>query len=155
MGTAVVEDAHADSAPRGRGERILLVDDEELLARMGQLTLSTLGYEVETAARPEVALEMFMADPERFALVVTDHTMPVMTGLVLSARMKLIRPGLPTILMTGNNLSITAEKLSQAGVAQVLLKPTSLIALATAVQKALQAAASPLAQGNHGSAATG
>jgi PAS domain S-box-containing protein len=146
LGTTVVESTKEKQLPRGSGERLLLVDDEDLLAKMGRLALVELGYEVETATRPETALEMFMADPERFALVITDQTMPAMTGLVLSTRIKEIRPELPIILMTGNNLFITPEKLRDAGIFQVLLKPNSLITLGTAVQKALQSATSSIVQ---------
>ncbi|HEY4989284.1 MAG TPA: ATP-binding protein, partial [Opitutaceae bacterium] len=112
--------------PRGQGERIVLVDDEELLTTLGQQALTGLGYEVETATRPEVAIEMVRASPGRFALVLTDQTMPGMTGLVLARRLKEIQPGLPVILMTGNNISISPAKLREAGVTQVLLKPHSL-----------------------------
>jgi CheY-like chemotaxis protein len=80
---------------------------------------------------------MFKADPEKFALVVTDYTMPGMNGLVLAERLREIRPGLPIILMTGNNLSLTHEKLLRAGIAEMLLKPSTLTALGKAVQRAL------------------
>lgn len=72
----------------------------------------------------------------------TDQTMPAMTGLTLSTRMKEIRTSLPTILMTGNNLHITEDKLSKAGIAEVLLKPISLGALGAAVQRALKTSVS-------------
>jgi len=137
-GAATATDANEDIVPRGHGERILLVDDEVLLAKMNRLTLTALGYEVEAATQPEEALATFAADPTRFALVLTDQTMPGMTGLALSIRIKQIQPRLPVILMTGNNISITPEKLSDAGIASVLLKPFELLALGTAVQKALE-----------------
>jgi PAS domain S-box-containing protein len=123
--------------PRGQGQRIMLVDDEELLTTLGKLALTNLGYEVETAARPEAAIEMFRTFPGGFALVLTDQTMPGMTGLVLARHLKEIQPGLPVILMTGNNISVSPAKLRGAGITQVLLKPHSLHALATAVQLGL------------------
>jgi CheY-like chemotaxis protein len=147
VGTASAEGAREGLVPRGRGERVLLVDDEELLARMGGLTLKTLGYEVETATQPELALKMFTADPGRYALVLTDHSMPVMNGLVLAKRLKEIRPELPIILLTGNNLSLTPDKLDSVGIAQVLLKPNSITTLGTAVQRALEVGTPPLGNG--------
>jgi PAS domain S-box-containing protein len=126
-----------NEVPRGQGQRIMLVDDEELLTNLGKLALTGLGYEVETAARPEAAIEMFRASPGRFALVLTDQTMPGMTGLVLARHLKEIQPGLPVILMTGNNISVLPAKLREAGITQVLLKPHSLHALATAVRLGL------------------
>lgn len=136
-GPAVVENAPENIAPRGHGERILLVDDEELLSKLGHQVLKELGYDVVTTTLPRVALEMFEADPARFALVVTDQTMPTMTGLDLALRMKTIRPDLPIVLMTGNNLSITPEKRKAAGISQVLLKPISLVSLGIAVKRAI------------------
>ncbi len=137
LGKEVEAAAGEKTVPRGHGECILLVDDEELLTTLGQLALTGLGYEVETATRPEDAIEMALATPGRFALVLTDQTMPGMTGLVLARRLREIQPGLPVILMTGNNIAVTPEKLAEAGVAQVLLKPHSLHVLGTAVHLGL------------------
>jgi PAS domain S-box-containing protein len=127
-----------ETVPRGQGQRIILVDDEELLTTLGKLALTNLGYEVETAARPEAAIQMVSASPGRFKLVLTDLTMPGMTGLVLARHLKEIQPGLPVILMTGNNISVSPAKLREAGITQVLLKPHSLHALGTAVQLGLR-----------------
>jgi PAS domain S-box-containing protein len=148
-GEAVVPAAEADSVPRGHGERILFVDDEELLVRLGQSSLAALGYEVEVATRPATALAMLRADPQRFAVVVTDHTMPGMTGLSLAIELLQIRPGLPIIMTTGYSASLTPERIKAAGIRQLLLKPTTLHSLGSAVHAALsehpsQASSSPL-----------
>jgi CheY-like chemotaxis protein len=87
--------------PRGHGERILVVDDEEVLALLLQRALTALGYEVEFTTQPAAALDLVRADPERFALVLTDQTMPSMTGLLLATNVRQIRPDLPVIMMTG------------------------------------------------------
>jgi PAS domain S-box-containing protein len=126
-----------ETLPRGHGERLLFVDDEELLALLGQKTLAALGYEVEFTTQSKTALAMVRADPSRFALVFTDQTMPEMTGLALATQLRAIRPGLPIILTTGYGLSLTPERLAAAGIGQLLLKPTTLHSLATAVQMAL------------------
>lgn len=123
--------------PRGHGERILLVDDEELLIRLGVTTLTGLGYQVETALRPVAALELVRSDPARFALVITDQTMPGMTGTDFASRLRQIRPGLPIILTTGYGMSLTPERLKEAGICQLLPKPTTICLLGTAVHAAL------------------
>jgi len=140
LGAADVDDAQENTVPRGNGERILLIDDEDLLSKLGQQMLLELGYDAVTTTQPRAALEMFEADPERFMLVVTDQTMPSMTGLDLALRIRKIRRRMPIILMTGNSLSITSERRVEAGISQVLLKPISLISLGTAVKNALKSA---------------
>jgi PAS domain S-box-containing protein len=132
-------DANSEEAPtpRGNGERILFVDDEELLVRLGRAALSGLGYTVESTAKPEEALELVRANPERFELVLTDHTMPGMTGLLLAARIRQIRPDLPIVLMTGYSGVLMPERMEEAGIRQLLLKPTNLHSLGLAVRQAL------------------
>jgi PAS domain S-box-containing protein len=138
-GEALGAPSELGEGPRGNGERILVIDDEEPLAQLGQKTLSALGYEVEFATRPALALSMVRADPQRFALIVTDQTMPELTGLQLAERLQLIRPGLPIILMTGYAALVTPELAEAAGIRQVLIKPTSIGALGAAVHGALEA----------------
>ena len=123
--------------PLGHGEEVLFVDDEELLIQLGRKTLSSLGYTVEVAQDPVAALELVRAHPSRFALVVTDQTMPHMTGLLLASELQRIRPGLPIILMTGYGLALTPDRVAAAGIHQLLIKPTNIHALATAVHAAL------------------
>jgi len=139
-GGAVIE---SEPAPRGHGERILVVDDEELLAQLGRKTLAALDYEVEVTTQPTIALEMVRADPSGFALVITDQNMPQMTGLELASQLRQIRPGLPILLTTGFSLAITADRIKAAGIHQLLLKPVGFHALATAVHTALAAQPSP------------
>jgi CheY-like chemotaxis protein len=122
---------------RGHGERVLFVDDEELLVRLGLKTLTALGYEVEGVTRPAAAVDMVRTDPERFALVVTDQTMPGMTGLLLADRLLQIRPGLPIILTTGYSASLTSERVEALGIRQLLVKPTTVHSLGAAVHAAL------------------
>lgn len=125
------------ASPRGRGERILVVDDEESIAQMMQQALLTLGYAAEFATNPVAALDLVRADAPRFALVLTDLTMPGMTGLLLAARLRQIRPDLPIILMTGYSATLTAAHVKTEGLQDLLLKPASLPALASAVHAAL------------------
>jgi CheY-like chemotaxis protein len=122
---------------RGKGERILVVDDEELLVKLGQKMLTALGYEVEVATGATVALAMVRADPARYALVIVDQTMPEMTGLVMARHLLQIRPGLPIILMTGFTASLTSERVHAEGLHALLLKPPSIQSLSAAVRAAL------------------
>jgi PAS domain S-box-containing protein len=131
--------------PRGQGERILVVDDEELLAKLGQQSLIALGYEAEFATKPSQVLDMVRADPQRFALVVSDQTMPDLTGLQLATKLQQIRPGLPIILMTGYAALVAPELAEAAGICQVLLKPASIGSLGAAVHEALAAEAAKFA----------
>lgn len=137
IGEVSADDSAAEAVPLGHGERILFVDDEDLLVRLGQKTLSALGYEVEIATLPSDALAMVRADPQRFSLVLTDHTMSGMTGLMLAKELLEIRPDLPIILMTGYTASLTPERVKAAGIRQLLLKPATLPVLAKAVRAAL------------------
>jgi nitrogen-specific signal transduction histidine kinase/ActR/RegA family two-component response regulator len=138
-GEATVAAAEEGPVSRGHGERVLFVDDEDLLVRLGQKTLAALGYEVEVATQPAAALAMVRADPQRFALVLTDLTMPGMTGLLLASQLQQIRPGLPIVLMTGYSASLTSERVEAAGIRQLLLKSTSVHSLGAAVHAALSA----------------
>ena len=125
--------------PTGNGELILFVDDEELLVQMGEETLTALGYRVKGSMLPAAALEMVRTNPDLFSLVVTDQTMPGKTGLLLASEILQIRPGLPVILTTGYSAGLTPERVEAAGIRQVLLKPTNMKSLATAIRAALVA----------------
>jgi DNA-binding NtrC family response regulator len=77
------------------------------------------------------------SDPQRFALVISDQTMPEMTGLALASLIAQIRPGLPIILMTGYSPSLTAERLASSGIRMVLNKPAPITEIAQAVYSTL------------------
>jgi PAS domain S-box-containing protein len=136
-GEAAQIESKGDPVPIGNGERILFIDDEELLAGLGQKTLTALGYEVESMTLPAEALSVVRADPQRFALVLTDQTMPGMTGIFLATQLKHIRPDLPVILMTGYSMALGSAQIDAAGVLQVLIKPASIHTMGVAVHAAL------------------
>ncbi len=129
--------ADAGPTPRGRGERILVIDGEELLSWIMEQALSKLGYAVEVATQPEAALALVRAEPRRFALVITDQTMPGMTGMALASELRRLNPEQLIILTTGYSVSLTPERLQAAGIARLLLKPTTLDALGSAVHAIL------------------
>jgi PAS domain S-box-containing protein len=136
-GEAIVPPAKEGTTPRGNGERILVLDDEEVLALLVQRALVQLGYDAVFATEPRVALDMVRADPGRFALVLTDQTMPTMTGLQLSSELRLIRPELPVIMMTGYTAPHMAERVAAAGIRELLLKPVTMRSLGLSVHAAL------------------
>jgi CheY-like chemotaxis protein len=124
------------SLPRGH-ESILLVDDEEDLVEVGAKMLSHLGYEVATRLDGVEALEAFRSQPERFDLVITDMTMPNLTGDRLAKELMRIRPDIPIILYTGFNESITEEKAAEIGIREFSMKPFVMRDLAMTTRRAL------------------
>jgi CheY-like chemotaxis protein len=132
---AELNDASVVSAalPLGRGQRILLVDDEPVLARLGLKRLIALGY-VATAEHDSLkALAHFLADPSAFDAVITDLTMPSLSGLALARQIASVRPGLPILLVTGRSEELPAPMLAESGIAGVLPKPVAEWELATAL----------------------
>jgi CheY-like chemotaxis protein len=111
-----------DAMPRGT-ERILFVDDEAALAQLGYLLLTGLGYDVVTYTSSVEALAAFRAQPDRFDLVITDQTMPHMTGDALVCALRQMRPDLPIILCTGFSERFMAEQAAALGIDAVCLKP--------------------------------
>jgi two-component system cell cycle sensor histidine kinase/response regulator CckA len=129
--------ASAPSLPRGRGERILVVDDEEALCDSLTQLLKRLGYQVEAQSSSEAALQMFREDPERFALVLTDFTMPRLTGLELAQCMLELRPKARVVLMTGFSGTWTPASVRALGLVNMLVKPLTLSTLANGIASAL------------------
>ncbi len=118
-------------------ERILLVDDEESIARLGQQMLERLGYRVTSCTSSEKALELFRAEPEAYDLVVTDMTMPRLTGDQLARKMLSIRPGTPIIICTGFSERISRDKAAAMGTRGLLMKPIVSSELASMVRKVI------------------
>ncbi len=109
-------------APKGN-EHILLVDDEDILVQMGKAMLSRLGYKVTASNSSLDALVAFQSQPDNFDLVITDQTMPGMTGVDLAKRLLQIRPDLPIILCTGFSSIVSEEKAKSCGIKGFCLKP--------------------------------
>ncbi len=124
------------SLPTGR-ENILFVDDEPTIAMLGRTTLERLGYTVTIRQSSVEALELFKNDPDRFNLVVTDMTMPRMTGDDLAKAMLLIRPDTPIIICTGYSRQISNEKAGEIGIRACVMKPLTQHELANTVRKVL------------------
>ena len=122
---------------RGKGQRILYVDDEQALAQVGQRRLTSLGYTVATVTDSMTALERLKDSPESFDLMVTDYWMPRMTGLDLATEVHRIRPDLPIVMLTGYSDEVSADTLAAAGIVGLLCKPLTATQLAEAVAAAL------------------
>ncbi|OEU80238.1 MAG: hypothetical protein BA872_06220 [Desulfobacterales bacterium C00003060] len=118
-------------------ERILFIDDEQVLANMGKQMLDRLGYEVASRTSSIEALELFRAQPDRFDLVITDMTMPNMTGEKLAAEIMNIRPDIPIILCTGFSKHISEEKAKEMGIRAFIMKPLARRDLADTIRKVL------------------
>ena len=121
----------------GGNERILFVEDEEdMVFLVGQL-LESLGYEVITRANGMDALSLFREQPDRFDLVITDMTLPGMTGERLAEQIKKIRHDTPIILCTGFGEDITEERARKMGIGEIILKPLVNIDLTKTIRKVL------------------
>jgi PAS domain S-box-containing protein len=108
--------------PQGQGS-ILFVDDEAVLTLLVPEMLKQLGYEVEVHMSSLEALASFESTPDRFDLVITDQTMPMMTGEVLAQELRKIRPDIPIILCTGFSHRIDADKAAAQGIDAFCMKP--------------------------------
>lgn len=122
--------------PRGN-ERILFVDDEEDLVSLGKKMLEGLGYSVVTKTNSMAALECFRTDPQLFDIVITDQTMPGMTGDVLARELMKLRPEIPVILYTGFSHTITPEKAKSIGIREFIMKPFLTSEIASTLRKVL------------------
>ena len=122
------------SLPTGQGQ-ILFVDDEEAIVRVCKELLEQLGYNVVAKGSGVDALQAFRADPDYFDAVITDQTMPGMTGEELSEQLLQLRPNLPIILCTGFSHTIDAEKAKSLGIRGFLIKPLLSHQLAQVLQK--------------------
>jgi CheY-like chemotaxis protein len=118
-------------------ERILFVDDEAFLLDTGEDMLKKLGYQVVIARNGLEALELFQAQAEQFDLVITDQTMPKMTGAELAPKILQIRNDIPIILCTGFSESITEEQAKTLGVQEFILKPIARQEMAQTIRKVL------------------
>jgi two-component system, cell cycle sensor histidine kinase and response regulator CckA len=128
--------AGEESIPGGR-ERILFVDDEAGLAEMGQEMLTDLGYRVESKTSSREALAMLLHDPSRFDLVISDQTMPDMTGIELAKEVLAVRPDIPVILCTGFSQTTNEESAKAMGVRGFVMKPLTKSEIARTIRKAL------------------
>lgn len=130
------ESEDTDITVYGSGN-ILFVDDEEMVADVGSKLLERLGYKVTVTSSSIEALAILTDNPAAFDLVVTDQTMPDISGLELVAELLKIRPELPIILCTGHSNKVTEEKIEEMGIKALLYKPYDRKMLSLTVQSVL------------------
>ncbi len=118
-------------------ERILIVDDEETIVYMNKKVLEKLGYQVTTSTSSLGGLEIFQNQPNQFDLVITDQTMPNMTGVDLARNILQIRHDIPIILCTGYSTIVTEESAKSIGIKEFIMKPMEKDVLAQSVRKVL------------------
>jgi signal transduction histidine kinase/DNA-binding response OmpR family regulator len=122
--------------PTGK-ERILLVEDEEPVLRSERTMLESLGYKVIAFTKSDEALKLFRAEPHEFDLVITDHTMPIMTGSELSRKLLRIRGNVPIILCTGFSEALDEAKARAKGIREFVMKPFTTKEMAETIRRVL------------------
>jgi signal transduction histidine kinase/CheY-like chemotaxis protein len=128
----------ADAEEETGSETILFVDDEEMLVSMGVTMLQRMGYRVTGCSDSRAALELFRQTPRDFDLVITDQTMPYLTGIDLAAAILEIRPEMPIILCTGYSNLVSEEKAMAAGIKGFAIKPLTRKDVATMIRMVLK-----------------
>lgn len=134
--------ASAEPPARGRGQRVLLLDDEIAIVHVGERLLRRLGYEVEAFSAPEAGLAR-LASGGHFDVVLTDLMMPRLTGLMVAERVRALAPDLPVVLASGFLSDEALQGAREQGVAQTIDKPYTLEALGRALAAALKHSPAP------------
>ncbi len=124
-----------ETVARGSGQKILVVDDEPQLAMLMKAMVTRLGYTAHAKTSSAAALDLFRSQPDHFDLLLTDQTMPEMTGMVLAGEVLALRPDMPVILCTGFSEKVDASSAKAAGVREFLSKPVQVRELARALDK--------------------
>jgi|GEM_PF-4495266 len=135
LDTAKTEDQKETTPSVTGSERILLVDDEELITDMEQKILEGLHYKVTVSTSSKEALEMFTRNPTGYDMLITDQTMPEITGFQLAGQVLKIRPELPIILCTGYSNTISEKEALAAGISRYVIKPLTKIELSKIVRE--------------------
>jgi CheY-like chemotaxis protein len=131
--------APAAELTRGNGESVMIVDDERALVALAEETISGLGYAPVGFDSSVAALQAFRREPKRFDLVLTDETMPGLTGTELAREIRRLRPDIPIILVSGYSGTQLSERALAAGVSEMLRKPLIRRDIAESVARALRA----------------
>lgn len=119
-------------------ETILFVDDEQSLVDLEKVLLQRLGYHVVSESSSTKALQVFLETPQAFDLVITDMTMPKMTGDELSRKILAVKPDIPIIICTGYSQQISPDKAREIGIRELLYKPIEIRELASAIRRVLE-----------------
>lgn len=123
----------------GGSEKVLLIDDEQMIVHLGATILERLGYRVTAKTNARDALDLFLSDPHAFDLIITDYTMPGLTGIDLARAMGKARPGIPVLLCTGFSERLKDEDVEEAGIRRCVMKPLDSAKLAKLAREVLDA----------------
>lgn len=137
IGATEDEPAGVQPLSRGRGERVLFVDDELALCDSTRQLLDKLGYRTTAVSSPVAALERFRENPDDFDIVITDLSMPFMTGVDVGREILSLRPELPVVLASGFSGTWTTERVRAQGMRDLLIKPLTAAALSAAIRRVL------------------
>ena len=132
----VVTHEEEETIPTGK-EHILFVDDEPVLVNLAEKMLSKLGYTIETRTSSVEALKLFQDSPDKYDLIITDMTMPGMTGDRLAQKFMEIRHDIPIILCSGYSEHISKEKTEKIGIREFVMKPIEMKVLAKTIRRVL------------------
>jgi CheY-like chemotaxis protein len=131
---AVAPVAEPAAAPQGVGQHILFIDDEPTIVRVGRRMLERLGYRVTACESAREALQLFDRDPRAFELVISDLTMPELTGLEIADRIRAVNPGVKIVVTTGN-VDLLGLDHARGRIDEVLPKPFATARLAHIVSR--------------------
>jgi CheY-like chemotaxis protein len=137
----------AQEKSRGHGERILFIDDEESMVFLMERWLQRLGYKVTGCTVPQKALEVFCSRPHDFDIVLSDLSMPQMSGVELAREILKIRPGMPILITSGYVAPLDNEAVRSLGLPDLLLKPNTVEELGEIVHSVLANCVSPAPAG--------
>lgn len=132
------EENTSEALPKGKNQKILLIDDEAMLTAVGQELLESLEYDVVSETSVHKALDIFRESPDKFEVIITDMTMPHINGIDFSAEIRKIRPSIPIILCTGYSDAVSESTAKSVGIQEILTKPLTRRQISDAVQKALR-----------------
>ncbi len=135
--TITKNDTKQNTPPPTGNERILIVDDDKIIAELTKEVFDNLGYHVTACTSSIETLNIFQKQPKDFDILITDMTMPEMTGTELTKQIHAIRPDMPIILCTGFSEQINEKKAQAMGIKKYLMKPVAINNFARAVRKAL------------------
>jgi signal transduction histidine kinase/ActR/RegA family two-component response regulator len=127
----------AGELPCGKGETVMIVDDEQQLVELAEEVVARLGYEPVGFVSSAAALQAFRAEPQRFDALLTDEMMPDLAGTDLAREIRTLRPSIPILLMSGRAVQSVVDRASQAGVNEVLRKPLHRREIADSLARAL------------------
>ncbi len=135
--TAAVSTEPAGTFPRGDGETVMIVDDEQSLVELAEEVVARIGYEPVGFVSSTAALQAFCAAPERFDAIITDEMMPDLVGTELARQIRAVRPAIPILLMSGRAVASVVDRAAEVGVDEVLRKPLHTRDIAEALARVL------------------